>query len=412
MGSPSSQSSGSGTGPPILVQSAESDSDAVSFSSVASSSKESVTWSHIVLGDLVQSERLVVTNSDATVESAFNTLQKYELTCLPISRNGSVYDTFDYADLNGYLLLVLGHISVKGAHGAEFDEALRKAQQGIPATVEFASQFGARDPFVRMSTSTSLGAAIQKFASGVHRIAIVGGPQDHVVGILSQRRLIKYIWNNIRKFPQLEPVLDRSLEELQIGKYGDMVTVQGDALVIDALDIMHEKAVSSVAVVDREQNLLGNISVVDVSLLTRAWQAGHLRTTCRHFLTVVLDSRGIHDGGNEPVPVFFVHRSTSVSKVIAKLVATEAHRLWITEQVASDGSELVTSGRLVGVVALTDIMNFVARQSGRTLDPEAARRHRRSSSSSVRSNSRVRHQILMDGSPLERPRLSFDRPSR
>ena len=46
------------------------------------------------------------------------------------------------------------------------------------------------------------------------------------------------------------------------------------------------------------------------------------------------------------------------------------------------------SGRLIGVVSLTDILNFIARSSGlSTVDPnEARRQRRRSSSSSVRAS--------------------------
>lgn len=391
----------------LKAQSAhESDSDAVSLHSNISVPPSPLSWVHTTVGDLVAPEKLISSDHNVSVETAFELLSKYNLTCLPLSRDGQVFDYFDFADLTGYLLLVLGHITVKGDHNPEFSKLVKEARRGIPAPVGFAAQFGGgRDPFVRMSAHSTLVQAFEKFASGVHRIAVASSSTGELIGILSQRRLVRYIWSNFRKFPCLESVLETTLEDQRIGTYGDVVTVSGDAPVSEALNIMHDKAVSSVAVVDANKNLLGNISVVDVSLLTRAWQAGLLRESCKHFLGVVLDHRGIADGGNESVPVFYVHKTTRLIKVIATLVATRAHRLWICEQ----SLDPALSGKLVGVVSLTDILNFVARQSGgQALDPETARRHRRSSSSSVRSEGRIRHGVFHDAS-FERPRLSFDR---
>lgn len=390
----------------VVSDKAESDSDAISLHSSASVSLLPLLWVHTTVGDLVNIEKLVSIDHKISVEIAFEKLSQNRLTCLPLTRHGRIFDFFDYADLTGYLLLVLGDITVKGEHSHTFEERIRKARQGIPASVGFAAQFGGgHDPFVHMPSHTSLTAAFERFASGVHRIAVTSSATGDVIGILSQRRMVRYVWNNLRRFPNLEQALESTLEEQKIGTYDDVISIAGDAPVIDALVKMHALAVSSIAVVDSNNNLLGNISVTDVSLLTRAWQAGLLRQSCKHFLTVILDHRGIEYGGNESVPVFYVYKNTKLSKVIATLVATRAHRLWICEH----STDPAQSGKLIGVISLTDVLNFVARHSGnQNLDPEAARRHRRSSSSSVRSNNTIRH-ILHDGSPLERPKLIFER---
>lgn len=390
---------------------AESDSDAVSLHSSASVSLPPLLWVHTTIGDLVNIEKLVTVDHKISVEIAFERMSQKRLTCLPLTRHGKVFDFFDYADLTGYLLLVLGDITVKGEHSKTFEERIVRARQGIPASVGFAAQFGGgHDPFVHMPANTSLTAAFEQFASGVHRIAVTSAHSSDVIGILSQRRMVRYVWNNLRRFPGLEQALELTLGEQKIGTYDDVVCISGDAPVIDALDTMHALAVSSIAVVDASRNLLGNISVTDVSLLTRAWQAGLLRQSCKHFLTVILDHRGIEYGGNESVPVFYVYRNTKLSKVIATMIATMAHRLWICEHTADPAQ----SGKLIGVISLTDVLNFVARHSGnnQTLDPEATRRHRRSSSSSVRSSSSAVRHIIHDGSPLERPKISFERPRR
>lgn len=342
-------------------------------------------WLDMTLEDLVQPELFRRYPCKDPVDVATQIMTEKQLSCLPLTNSeGDVVEYLDYNHLNCYLLLVLGRVE-PAIDTPEFKAQAEKVRQGIPSTAGFAAQLGAKEPMIRMPVSSTLSGAVRQFAAGVHRIACVN-VNDRVVGVVSQRRMVKYVWTNIKRFPQLETILDRPLGELPLGTYQDMITVQGDAPLIEALCIMHDDTVSSVAVVDREKNLLGNISVTDVSLLTRGAQTPLLSQSCKHFLTVILENRGLIDG-KDVVPVFYVDRFTRLGLIIAKMVATKAHRLWIVEQ-RHPGA--ISSGRLVGVVSLTDILNFLARQGGSVLDPDSARRHRRSSSSSVRSNSRAR----------------------
>lgn len=355
----------------------------------------------ITIGEIIKDSRKVSIDHNASVETAFDLLTKHGLNCVPISQQGHIFDSFDYADLTGYLLLILGQITVKGEHTPEFQRLLTKARNGIPAPVGFAAQFGGgRDPFSRMSADTPVSAAFDRFARGVHRLAVTQSQSGEVTGLLSQRQLVRYVWEHPKRFPGLEWALDQTIEELQAGTYGEVVSISGEEPLLNAFDLMHERAVSSVAVVDNSFNLLGNISVIDVGLVTRAWQAGLLHEPCKQFLTVILDHRSLQEGGNESVPVFFVDKTTKLAKVVAMMVSTGAHRLWICEP----SSDPAHSGKLVGVISMTDVLNVIARLAGQSLDPDAARRNRRSSSSSVRSQS-SRHSLLQGS----RPRLSFNR---
>ena len=132
--------------------------------------------------------------------------------------------------------------------------------------------------------------------------------------------------------------------------------------------------------------------------------------------------------GKDSFPVFYVSPYSSLAHTVAKLAATRSHRMWIvdaqspsqTPQIsaltsapaspvtssqapATSGPSLASttgsavsasslpgqhmSGRLSGVVSLTDVLNLFARASGLSpQDPDDARRRRRrgSSSSSMR----------------------------
>lgn len=186
---------------------------------------------------------------------------------------------------------------------------------------------------------------------------------------------------------------------------------------------MYNEGLTSVAVVDNGSNVVGNISTVDVRLLTNAASAPLLQSSCMHFISVILNERGV-EKGRDPFPVFHVNPYSSLAATVAKLVATRSHRMWVVDPsspspptpptpspappVAVPGSNSAPqspsagatfgsisssalpgahlSGRLSGVVSLTDILNLFAKSSGlHPTDPSEQRaRRRRSSSSSVR----------------------------
>src|SRR5436305_15128845 len=91
---------------------------------------------------------------------------------------------------------------------------------------------------------------------------------------------------------------------------------------------MTSRGISSIAVVDSQKQLVGNISMVDVQYVARSSSAHLLRSTCAHFLSVIKFEQGVRDGQDQ-VPVFAVYPSTSLAATVAKLVATKAHRMWI-----------------------------------------------------------------------------------
>lgn len=69
---------------------------------------------------------------------------------------------------------------------------------------------------------------------------------------------------------------------------------------------MNNEGLSSLAVIDSGQNVVGNISTVDVRLLTNAASLPLLQDTCMHFISVILNERGV-EKGKDSFPVFYVN---------------------------------------------------------------------------------------------------------
>ena len=107
---------------------------------------------------------------------------------------------------------------------------------------------------------------------------------------------------------------------------------------------MNNEGLTSLAVVDNQSNVVGNISNVDVKvcsihmfqekaiaetnelqLLTKSSSAPLLDNTCIHFISVILSTRGLNDG-KDSFPVFHVNPYSTLAHTVAKLVVTKAHR--------------------------------------------------------------------------------------
>ncbi|CCH58775.1 hypothetical protein TBLA_0A09940 [Henningerozyma blattae CBS 6284] len=372
-------------------------------------------WQFIKLSQLIEKNKLITIPNNYSIEESFNTLMKYTLTSCPVMSNPNDMNclTFDYNDLNSYLLLVLNKFTINDPKKSKL---IMDCQSGKPVPVGEIIQLTPKDPFYKLSENDNLSNVISILGSGVHRIAITNNEMTQLKGILSQRRLIKYLWDNARSFSDLEPLLNKSLQSLKIGIINNdhhnsnnnnttskVISIQDDQPLIQALFKMHKERISSIAVVDICNNLIGNISVTDVKHVTRTSQYPLLNNTCRHFISIILNFRGL-ENGKDSFPIFHVYPSTSLSRTLAKLVATQSHRLWIVQPPestleltlsnSSDDSNHLSSftsenaykprGKLIGVVSLTDILNLLAtRQTEhKEIDPQSARRMKASSTES------------------------------
>ena len=117
----------------------------------------------------------------------------------------------------------------------------------------------------------------------MHRIVILKEGTNHAIGILSQLRLVKFLWENGRAFPIIDQLYPREVKDLGIGSQGlisikyvvpsqapstaaDAMFISGDKPVKEALMLMNNEGVTSLAVVDNSYNVVGNISNVDVKV--------------------------------------------------------------------------------------------------------------------------------------------------
>lgn len=405
------------------------------------------------MADLTESNKLIAINSSYSVQKAFETLITHDLTSVPVALSKSDYDlanclSFDYGDLNTYLLLIMNKINLGELSINEITDengnsnltlqqkqerlvsVVNRAKKGEEVPVDFIVKLHPKNPLLKFKESESLLKAVEAFGNGVHRVAIIN-TENKITGILSQRRMIKFFWENARRFPSLEFMLNSSLQDLKIGSTNPL-TIQGDQPLIEALQKMFKDGVSSLAVIDKNKSLVGNISIVDVKNVSSTKNSHLLFKPVTSFISYNLSQKGI-EKGQDQYPIFHVNQQTSLGRVVAKLVATQSHRLWIVESrstghfgsasaasgspttieaaLSSDSPAVSASaatqpengriGKLIGVVTLTDILGlFALCKSNLKIDPQTARNHRRRSSTSTgRSSIDSVHQVSSAPAP-------------
>jgi len=129
----------------------------------------------------------------------------------------SAVATFDYRDLTQYLLFATGQLFPDDEHLVVFQNLAKKAQQGHKIPLRDAKSLGNKEPFVTLPHSSDLTSAMELFGGGVHRIVIVKEGTLDVVGILSQSRLVKFLWENGKSFPTIDRLYANEIQALGIG---------------------------------------------------------------------------------------------------------------------------------------------------------------------------------------------------
>ena len=76
---------------------------------------------------------------------------------------------------------------------------------------------GNKEPFVTLPHNANLTKAVECFGGGVHRIIVVKEGTDDVIGVLSQLRLVKFLWEHRQSFPVIDRLYSQYLKDLGVG---------------------------------------------------------------------------------------------------------------------------------------------------------------------------------------------------
>lgn len=134
--------------------------------------------------------------------------------------------TFDYKDLNQYLLFATGSLRPDADHLSFYQDLAKKAQAGKTIPLREAKSLGSKEPFVMLPHTAKLSKAIEAFGGGVHRLIIVREWTNEVIGLLSQSNLVKFLWDNGKSFPLIDQLYPQTIQELGIGSQQNLISIK------------------------------------------------------------------------------------------------------------------------------------------------------------------------------------------
>jgi len=373
-------------------------------------------WGRAFARDIIE-QRVVVVDAETTVEEACDKLLTEGIDCLVVvdnktlspatEKNGHWTGLFDFSDVNAFLTLAatrhtLAPEVIKA--NERLDRIVEAAKAGrVP--VKLVCYFSDKNPYVVLPHDASVISLLEVFARGTHRAFIrnttppvPGSHNAHLLGMVSDKRLLswfaKYAKDSSLSLSFTSPfdrILAKPLFELAfplLNIHTAVVAASYSASVLDAMRLMSEEGVSSVAVVDEELGILiGAISVTDIGKVVVPSQTNQIfGTPLKQFVASIKLPDGSTDGVDK-YPVYSVSPSSSLVYTIEKLLATNAHRLFVTDDpdpVLSPSSP----GNLTGIISIVDILSLFAHLAKiPDVDPTRMQRHRRASSASSSSHS-------------------------
>ncbi|KAK6189500.1 hypothetical protein LQW54_013197 [Pestalotiopsis sp. IQ-011] len=271
-------------------------------------------WRHVRIGELISREDIKWVDMDTSVEDASMALLKSASNNVVLIREkGSectAVSTFDHNDLNAYLLVVVGLAHPPDDLVDLYDSLAKKAQANESIPLRDIQLICRKEALVILPANEDLARAIEVFGSGIHRVLVTNSAGE-VAGVLSQLRLVEFFWNEGVNFRVIDDLYPRLMRDLAIGSQ-QVIAVSAESPLADALSLMSEEGLSSLAVIDGNRNVVGNISTVDVRLLTNAASLPLLQNTCMHFISVILNERGV-EKGKDSFPVFYVNPYSSLA---------------------------------------------------------------------------------------------------
>ncbi|KAI0070841.1 hypothetical protein K474DRAFT_1607926 [Panus rudis PR-1116 ss-1] len=364
------------------------------------------TWQTVFARDLIDSP-VVAVDAETTVEDACELLLSKNIMCIAVnqSSNGSPHASpyiglFDFSDVNTFLTLA----ATRHRWSAEelrdnprIDEIYAAAKAGrVP--VRLVSNLSEKNPLETLRHDATVLELLSVFAKGTHRgttslAALTPDSATEYLGMVSDRSLLAWFASEAQRLSSFHSYLSNTLSSLNLPSlylYSSVVAAKASDSVLDAMKLMSDQGVSSVAVIEEETGgLLSAVSVTDIGKVVVPSQSNQILTMpLKQFISIVKEPDGSTDGVDK-YPVYSVLPSSTLLYTIQKLIATRAHRLFVTDesQILSPSSLSSTSGNLSGIVSIVDILSLFARIANLPdVDPTRMQRHRRASSTSTSSS--------------------------
>jgi CBS domain-containing protein len=263
-------------------------------------------WQSVLARDIIDTPFISV-EQDISVEQACETLLSSDNSCLavkatsnPLLSTPSYLGLFDFADVNAFLTFAATrHILPveQSRENQRFSEIISAARTGhIP--VKIVSNLSEKNPLETLPNDSTVKSLLEVFSQGAHRVLIENETNSGYLGFVSDRGLLSWIYNSSAKSP-LERYLANAIRYLSLPSldlFDAVVSCNSSAHLLDAMSLMSEEGVSSIAVLNDETGtLLSAVSVTDIArIVVPSPSSSILSTTVGQFVSLVKVRCHIH----------------------------------------------------------------------------------------------------------------------
>ncbi|XP_070813751.1 5'-AMP-activated protein kinase subunit gamma-1 isoform X1 [Chaetodon trifascialis] len=170
----------------------------------------------------------------------------------------------------------------------------------------------------------------------IHRLPVIDPESGNVLHILTHKRILKFLHIFGKRIPK-PAFTGKQIQELGIGTFRNIATVQETATLYDALSIFVERRVSALPVVDEQGKVVSLYSRFDVINLAAQKSYNNLDMTMRE----AVSRRPCFIEG-----VIKCYSDETLDTIIDRIVKAEVHRL-----VLVDRADVVK-----GIISLSDLL--------------------------------------------------------
>lgn len=178
----------------------------------------------------------------------------------------------------------------------------------------------------------------------IHRLPVLDHTNGNVLYILTHKRILRFLFLYIQDMPQAK-FLQQSVMELKIGTYEEVEVAYEETPIIEALHKFVYKRVSALPIVDKEGRLVDIYAKFDVINLAAEKTYSNLDISLKEANRHRNEwFEGVHK----------CKQDESLFAVMERIVKAEVHRLVVVDD----------DNKVVGVVSLSDILNYLVLRPG------------------------------------------------
>jgi len=285
--------------------------------------------------------RLVVLPGDFTIENALRRMAKYNITSVPVLKGKNDPTILGFAGMLDFVAHLVKLLSKEGTDELNLEPSNLKAKTDIFRKTRIADVVdkSGRNPFQVMNGEESLADAVQTYLKGAHRVAITDENGD-ITGVISQWTVVNYLATVPTGDKDWIPILREPL--CKVNYSHDVICVNGKTSTLQGFSRMHTENISSLAIVDDDGKLIGNLSVSDLKgFQLYLSDFNDLLQPVSEFLSLIRKKQMRH----ENFVVAFSHE-TLVKDVVHQMNEEIVHRAYIVDN----------NWKPIGVFSLSDLM--------------------------------------------------------